>query len=265
MKYLNIFLLFLQHVVNFRSRIFVWFISSILNPLSLLIFWIAVFKDQQAVLGDWSISSIATYYFIMIIAGAVIIAHIEEEVAVTDIREGQLALYLTKPISYYWMKFFDETPWRIFHGVFSLGLFAIFYLVFSDFIILTSTFAGITTALIITLLAFFIAFTFKMILGLTAFWIVDFWGLQQLVEVIMLVLAGFLMPIELFPDWLSRIAHMTPFPYLIYYPIVAIQSKLSFAESINVIIVQVLWMLILVAVYKMLWRSGIKKFTGVGQ
>lgn len=265
MKFINIFLLFFQHVVNFRSRIFIWFLTSFLNPLSLLIFWVAVFKDREGVLTGWTLSTVTTYYFLLIIAGSFIIAHIEEDVAIKDIREGQLVAYLIKPVSYYWIKFFNETPWRIIQGFFGVIVFSIFYILFSEFITLPNTLTGITMAAIMVLLAFFISFTFKMIVGLSAFWFIDFWGLQQIIEVVIIILAGFVMPIEFFPDWLEKLSHLTPFPYMIYYPILSLQSKLPVAQAINVISIQIMWLGILAVVYKLVWARGIKKFTGVGQ
>ena len=265
MKFINIFLLFFQHVVNFRSRIFIWFLTSFLNPLSLLIFWVAVFKDREGVLTGWTLSTVTTYYFLLIIAGSFIIAHIEEDVAIKDIREGQLVAYLIKPISYFWIKFFNETPWRIIQGFFGVIVFSIFYILFSEFITLPNTLSGITMAAIMVLLAFFISFTFKMIVGLSAFWFIDFWGLQQIIEVVIIILAGFVMPIEFFPDWLEKLSHLTPFAYMIYYPILSLQSKLPVAQAINVISIQIMWLGILAVVYKLVWARGIKKFTGVGQ
>ncbi|KKQ34089.1 MAG: ABC transport system permease protein, partial [Microgenomates group bacterium GW2011_GWA2_37_6] len=200
MKFIKIFLLYFQHVMNFRSRIFIWFLTSFLNPLSLMIFWVAVFKDKEAVLSGWSLSSITSYYFLLIIAASFLIVHIEEDVAIRDIREGQLVSHIIKPMSYFWMKFLSELGWRIMQGFFGVLIFIVFYVLFSRFISLPNTFLEIFSAILIISLAFFISFTFKMIVGLTAFWFVDFWGLQQIIEVIIIILAGFIMPIEFFPD-----------------------------------------------------------------
>ena len=52
------------------------------------------------------------------------------------------------------------------------------------------------------------------LIGLSAFWIVDtspvFWIFQKLG----FVLGGLLFPLELYPDWLQRVARFTPFPNL---------------------------------------------------
>lgn len=265
MRFLRIFLLHFQHVINFRSRIFVWFLTSFLNPLSLLIFWVALFKEKGDVLAGWSLPNLSSYYFLLIIAASFIVAHIEEDVAVHDIREGQLVSYLSKPISYYWMKFFDEVPWRIIQGFFGVIVFVIFYFLFSKFITLPNTFMTLISAFIIIILAFFISFTFKMIVGISAFWFVDFWGLQQIIEVVIIILAGFVMPIEFFPGWLKSISLLSPFPYMIYYPILSLQSRLGMSQATHVILVQLIWLVILCLIYKFFWMKGLKKFSGVGQ
>jgi ABC-2 type transport system permease protein len=55
-------------------------------------------------------------------------------------------------------------------------------------------------------------------IGLSAFWIVDtspfFWIWQKLT----FVLGGLLFPLELYPQWLQRIAHATPFPLMCWSP-----------------------------------------------
>ena len=73
------------------------------------------------------------------------------------------------------------------------------------------------------------------------------------------------MPIDLFPPLMQKIALATPFPYMVYYPLVAFQGKLSIFELLKVISVQAIWLAALLLVYKWMWRSGIKKFTGIGQ
>lgn len=264
MRFLNIFLLYFQHVLNFRGRIFVWFLNAFLNPLFLLLFWIGIYREGSGVLAGWSLSDIASYYFLLVIAGSVILAHIEEDVAIRDIKDGELVKYLTKPISYFVMKFFNEMPWRIIQGSFGLIVFIIVFLMFRNFISIPDSIPEFVLALIVTSIAILISFTFKMIIGITAFWLTDFWGFQQVVEVIILIFGGFIMPVHLFPEWLSNLSFLTPFPYMIYYPILSFQGKMSNPEMLQTIFIQIIWILFLVIIYKMMWRKGIKKFTGVG-
>ncbi|MCX6731284.1 MAG: hypothetical protein NTZ55_05540, partial [Candidatus Roizmanbacteria bacterium] len=49
----------------------------------------------------------------MTIGGLFLTSHVEQEVAEMDIKQGELVNYLTKPISYYWINFIGELPYRV--------------------------------------------------------------------------------------------------------------------------------------------------------
>jgi len=265
MRYFRIFLLHFQQAFEQRDRSLVWFLLAVLNPLLVLVFWLGVYHNKTGTLEGWGFSAITSYYFLLIIASSFLMTHHEQDIAVLDIQEGGLVKYLMKPFSYYWTYFILEFAWRILQGIFALIVFLTLSFLFNNFTVFSLSLQTFILAVTIIALGYFLSFTFKMLLGLSAFWVTDFWGIQQLCEVVILALAGFLMPIDLFPPLMQKIALATPFPYMVYYPLVAFQGKLSIFELLKVISVQAIWLAALLLVYKWMWRSGIKKFTGIGQ
>ena len=77
---------------------------------------------------------------------------------------------------------------------------------------------GLWLALPLGLLASLLAILCMVAIGMSAFWIVDtspfFWIWQKF----MFVLGGLLFPLELYPEWLQRVAHATPFPLMCWAP-----------------------------------------------
>jgi ABC-2 type transport system permease protein len=77
---------------------------------------------------------------------------------------------------------------------------------------------GLLLAVPLTLLGSLIAILFMTAIGLSAFWIVDtspfFWIWQKFT----FVLGGLLFPLEIYPEWLQRLAHVTPFPLMCWAP-----------------------------------------------
>ncbi len=104
-----------------------------------------------------------------------------------------------------------------------------------------------------------------MIIGITTFWIDDFSGLQQLMFVLISLFAGFIQPIEYFHPVLRSIALATPFPYMIYYPVVAWTGVLPVSQALNVLLIQLAIISVFAYIYAVLWKKGVKEFTGVGQ
>ena len=265
MRYARIFALHFQEAFALRSRSVVWFGVALINPIIYYLFWSGAYAGNQAPFTQWNLSSIATYYFLLVIAGSLLIVHIEEDVAYRDIQLGGLSQFLLKPLPYILLKFFNELPWRIIQAFFGVIIFIVFWILFGSFVTLAHTASAILFAICIAFCGYMISFLFKMIVGISALWLTDYSGLQQLVDAIILVFAGMLMPLEFYPIVIRQVAFSLPFSYMIYFPILAFQGKLTVFESLRTIGIQLVWIVILVGIYQLLWKRGTRLFTGLGQ
>lgn len=265
MRYVRIFALHFQQAFALRSRSVVWFFIALVNPIIYFLFWRGAYAGNQTLFAQWDLSSIATYYFLLVIAGSLLIVHIEEDVAHWDIQQGGLSRYLLKPFSYIRSKFFEELPWRIIQGIFGIIIFTAFWLLFGSFVSVARTLPSILLAACIVFFGYIISFLFKMIVGISALWFTDYSGLQQLVEAVLFIFAGMLMPLEFLPNIVRQIAFSLPFSYIIYFPLLAFQGKLTVLASLRTIGIQIVWIMILAGVYQVLWKKGVRLFTGIGQ
>lgn len=265
MRYLKILFLHFEHVLEQRMRSFIWFVVTFINPLVMILFWRGALTGNKAIIPGWTLTTLTSYYFLVAIAGAFLISHIEEDISEYDIQKGELVRYLVKPFPYYWIKMFEEMPYRLLQGIYGIITLTIFYIFFAKFITITTDPTSLVLATVIAILGFFISNTFKEILGLLAFWIVEVWGIFDVAEVLQVVFAGFIMPIALLPSAVKIIANALPFAYMIYYPVVAFIGRLTVRESLTVISIQFMWLIILNLLYNRVWSSGIKKFTAIGQ
>jgi ABC-2 type transport system permease protein len=227
------------------------------------LFWLGAFHNKSQI-GGWTLNNITAYYFLLTIASSLLVSHIEEDISDYDIKQGDLVRYLLRPYSYYWIKFFEETPWRLLQGFYGIILLAIFLFWLGNFLQLhvNVDWYFITPAII---LAYFISFTYKMNLGLTAFWLKDARALHQVLEIIAIVLGGGVVPLELMPGYLKKIADLTPFPYITYYPITIFQGKYQLDILLKIIGFQFLWLSFLLIARRVMWSRGIRSFTATGQ
>ena len=127
MKYARIFFFHLQDAIEERSRMIVWFLISLINPMVYLLFWRGAYLNLEESTVGWQFSSFASYYFLLVIASSFLLVHIEEYIAYFDIERGYLANQLLKPVSYFWYHFFHELPYRVVQGSFGLLVFLLFY------------------------------------------------------------------------------------------------------------------------------------------
>lgn len=264
MKYLRILLLTSERVSEFRGRAFVWLLVHIINTFILFVFWNWALQSNKSIAPGWDISSLALYYVLLLIAAALLMSHVERDVSERDIKQGKFGNYIAKPFSYYWIKFFEEIPYRLLQGFFGLLIFIGLLLLFPHLIKLSLDPLLFPLSLLVFIFAFFISFNIKIIVGLSSFWMTDSSGLRNGLEVITIIFAGFIMPLSLMPPILLKIANFLPFSYIIYYPIIAFQNKLTAVEILKVLAIQILWIILLYFFYKLIFKKGVKKFTGVG-
>lgn len=265
MRYVRLFFLHFQQAFALRSRSFVWFLISLFNPLRFYIFWAGAYSEKGQIIPTWSFSNVTAYYIVLVIAESFLVVHIEEDVARWDIQEGRLSGYILKPFSYIAFKFLEEIPWRIIQGAFGVVTFVVFRFLLGNFLSLALPFSTIVLVISMWIFGYILSFLYKMILGLSALWITDYAGLQQVSEVIFFIFGGLLMPLEFLPDIAKRIANMFPFAYTIYYPIVALQGKLSIYDSLRIIGIQLAWIAGLAIILHFVWKKGVTLFTGIGQ
>ena len=256
MRYFRMFALHMQDIFEQRGRTFVWLLISCIAPLIMILFW----RGAKGVNG-WSFEEILSYYLLLIVFRAMLISHNEERVAVTDIQEGQLTAYLVKPFSYFWLVFFQELPYRLFQG----GIGILFLVLCFQLLRITSSVELFMLSVVSIILSFFLGFIFKMIIGLCAFWMTDSRGLFEVVDVTLVIFTGLLMPLAFYPQWLESVSYFLPFAYMLYFPIVMVQGQLDYVEVFKALSMQLFWIGLLVLVYRLMWRSGIRKYTAVGQ
>ena len=222
-----------------------------------------VFK-QSTTINHWSFSSVMNYYFLLIIAAAVLMSHPEVPVVRDDIEKGELAGRLLKPFSYYWQRFHAEIPVRIFQGIMGGIIFFLLIYFFHANVHFSLSLGTAFLAAVIIILAFFLCFTFKMILSITALWTTDIRGAQELTDILITIFAGYIVPINLLPGLLATIAYVLPFAYIIYYPIVAIQGQLGISGLVSVIAIQILWLFVLGILFRYLWKKGLRQYADFG-
>ncbi len=226
----------------------------------MLLFW------RGATISSASLSLITSYYFFLMIGGSLLISHSEENIGLIDIQEGRLATYLLKPFGYFINKWLEELPYRLLQGIF--GITAVLLFVFLFHIKLTLFLINsinVVLLVLIVLAAITLAQVYKVCLGFICFWTTDLYGIFQFSDMLMLIFAGLLIPVSFYPTTIALISYVLPFAYIVYFPVAAFAGFFTTSQLLLIFLGQLAWILIFTFVYRLLWKNGVKLFTGVGQ
>ncbi|MEP7166778.1 MAG: ABC-2 family transporter protein [Candidatus Woesebacteria bacterium] len=262
-KHYRIFLLHTQYILQYRLRSFVWMLVGFLSVSTLLIFWNANLASNPTAY-TVSFDEILSYFLLMLVFGNVLISHSEGDIAQIDIYKGELSKYLLKPIPYIVLKFYGEIVWRLMEGFWSILIIAGLFLFGVRLHISTSPQILFLT-FVSSVIGLALSYIGTVILGLSAIWLTSTKGLFELYEMSLLLFAGYLMPLSQFSPNFRLIAEYLPFASMVYIPVTIVSGKLSVGESVQWMGIQAIWLLIFYLLYRMLWKRGVKVFTGAGQ
>lgn len=80
----------------------------------------------------------------------------------------------------------------------------------------------------------------------------------------MFLLAGQVAPTVLLPDAMRRMACVLPFRYMLGFPVEVLTGQLDAAGLWSGFAYQAAWLAVALALYTVLWRTGVKRYSAVG-
>lgn len=109
------------------------------------------------------------------------------------------------------------------------------------------------------LLGLLLGFSWRFLVNLAAFWTPDALGVGRFAFGLGWTLSGFYMPLRYFPDWFTRILHLTPFPSMVNTIVEVYLGKLSGAALTQALLTQLGWLLVLGLLGQVVLRAGVRR------
>ena len=262
-KYRQAFLVGLQSNLVYRWNFAVRGFFSLFHLVVVFILWGAAFESSGDI-GGFDLRQTLTYFVTLLILQFFISAFNEDYQISEEIRNGLINQFLLKPINYFLYRFSIFVAARLVSG----GLILLPLLVAMPFIHEYLTFPtdgwrfaiGIPAVLLSALIQFSIAYSF----GMLTFWFLEIQGFVILSMAIESLLGGQVFPLDLLPAWLFRITQFLPFYYQMYFPGAIFSGRIDQATALEGIVIQVFWVIALLALNQLLWRRGLRLHTAVG-
>ncbi|MER7948914.1 ABC-2 family transporter protein [Streptomyces sp. NPDC096079] len=179
-----------------------------------------------------------------------------------QVREGRIAFDILRPAGF--------VPQMLAHlagGTLSMVLFALAAL---PLVALVGTLgppaspAAFGYWLLSLLVAFGIAMLLNLIVSLGAFWTTELGAFSMLFTLVSQFLAGVLVPLYFFPDWLRTVAELLPFQAMTFTPVALYGGRLAGVEAAQAIGVQLLWIVLLAGTVRLIWSRALHRIVVQG-
>ena len=214
-------------------------------------------------IGGFTREGMILYYILAAFVGNMVFAGIDR--FGSEIYDGTLTRYLLYPVSFYTYQVataFAYTSLCIVQLVLGVGVTMAFLDLSSAGIVITPL--SLILGIGVTLLTSYNYLLLQAHLELMAFWVEAVWGLMVALYFLVNFFGGGLLPLSLFPEWVMKILNCTPFPYIIGLPVEIIMGNASQDKIISGVVVSTIWALILTFTARLVWRRGLKQYSGVG-
>lgn len=250
-------------MLNYWGPQLVWIISSMLSLVTIVALWVSA--DSGADIAGYSKDQLITYAIVGLAAGAFINFN-PFPGAKGKIKDGSFAShYMLKPVSFFFERLVWETTWRTYFLAFNVAATIIALIIFSQYVEFSFEITSLPSLVIAIGLATLLQFTFTMCLSLVAFWYTEVNALNTFKYVALGVLGGMAIPISFIPGYFQQLVMLLPFRYMYSFPMEIFFSKISGSQIIYGLILQIFWLSVFLILYKVMYRSGVKKYVSVGQ
>lgn len=172
------------------------------------------------------------------------------------LHDGSIATDFMKPISVPLYFFADGTGEVLFHAALIVPS-----LLFALLIVhIDVPGPAVLAAFFVSFgLGYFVGFFINFILNCTAFWTLEIHAVQLIVTWITDLLGGEIIPLLIFPVVLQRIAYALPFAAMFSTPLLIYVGAIPPARYLEVMGLQLFWIVALGAVATVMWRAGARR------
>jgi ABC-2 type transport system permease protein len=243
--------------------IWVWMelFVSIIAVVIFVAFWRAVYAST-ATIGGLTLDETLNYILLaQLFGGAAYVSNVIFDIG-AGLREGQIAAALLRPLDYQAGMYVQNVVNLIINLSFNLPLALFIWLVYG--LDLPSDPVVWLAFLLSLFLGHAVMFCFDWIIGCTAFYSTEIWGMSVVRYGVAMFFSGALIPLTMMPDWLRAIATILPFSQVVFLPVSILSGITPVSDVPRIWLAQIFLLVGLVFFSRFVFGRAIRVITVQG-
>src|SRR5205085_4283579 len=198
-KYITVFNLGLQNTFVYRWNYFLRAVFGLIPLAGTVFLWRAVFREPGGGMNGYDYGSMIYYYLLTIIVSNLVTPTEDEWQIASDIREGQINSFLTKPVNYLAYRFSIFLSGRLVFTFVTIPPIALILFYFRDYLSLPSHALTYFCALLSLVMSALIQFLITYTIALFAFWILEISTIVFIIYSFEYFLCGQMFTVDIMP------------------------------------------------------------------
>ncbi len=260
-----------MNLLAYKFQMIMWLVISCLQVACIFFLWDGVYKSSTtAIVNGYTFEQMIVYMAFVNVFTFVALGGDTMWSIVREIKNGTIAMSFVKPISYR-VRFIFTTlgDTCMLVCLFGIPCYTILYLVFAliGYITVSSWWMfliQIALFLVASLIATLLWDCVNYICGILVFYTTAGWGLSNLKDAIIRFLSGSLIPLAFFPPWAEKVLAYSPFAGISQNPVLILLGRYSIAESLQCIVIALVWLIALEGLAWLVFNRASKKVTVQG-
>jgi ABC-2 type transport system permease protein len=246
-------------MVEYRASLFIWMLTNVM-PLVMLAVWFSL--SEGGPISGYTQTDFVAYYLLLAFVRQMTNAWVIWELDY-EIRHGDLSIKLLHPINPIHEYVVSHLTDKLLQLVVLIPLGFLAWSIFPT-IHYDITPLSVSLFLVAVVAAWTQRFLSQYCFGILAFWISESITLNDIWYATAMMLGGIVAPLDLFPPDVQAVANYLPFRYMLSFPVEIVLGRLTPFEISEGLVIMAFWVILVVVVYRWLWRIGIRQFSAFG-
>ncbi|MEP7055816.1 MAG: ABC-2 family transporter protein [Actinomycetota bacterium] len=246
----------LKSVLAYRFQFFMALMGNTFLVLTMLYLWRTILASGAQAGFSWP--QMKAYLLVSFVANTIVSGLTEWRMA-ARIRDGMVAIDLTKPIDYQRARFAEAVGFAAFEYFTGTVLVLIALLVFGGVPVPHGLHLLLFAVSIVLVLP--LRFSLVYATALLCFWTQNYMGINWARLAITNLMSGALVPLPFFPGWLQLLGKALPFQGMAYTPAMLYLDRFSNRDAVLAVLVQLAWSIALWFGAAAAWRAASRRLT----
>jgi ABC-2 type transport system permease protein len=260
-KYLYGFKMYFLDSFQYRFNTVAALIFGNIGLFVEILFWSLIYNgDMEQMINGYTLPAMITYYFI----GGLFRRFIFGSDYMGMIKSGSLGQILLKPYDIDVLNYFKNLS-RSLTSMLPQTLFVLAVMPFAaKYLTWNLKLANVLFLALFLIISTLTSQLLNSIIGYMAFWLENAEAVMWSLAVLLNLMSGMVIPLDFFPEWSIAILEKTPFASWGYLPAKIYLGLFDVSQMTDLSIVHFLWVIILLALNKIIFKIGIKRYSSVG-